>query len=107
MSDSQYITFEDLKIILEQFSETLMKGEEKLEDARLHAFEMIKNLFSQKIEELNYHRLRDLHFIMNVLSSVGYGPMDRLEEYYNTYCAEFDKLNKQETKDDRVCDCKD
>ena len=97
MSNNQYVTFEALDTILEQFSENLMKGEEKLEDARIHALTAI-------VEELNYCRLRDIHFIMNILSSIGYGPIARLQEYYNAYCDEFDKLNKKEVQDESKTD---
>lgn len=104
MDEKYYVTYIDLKNILDQFTETMLKGEEKLEEARMSALVQLRDLFIQEFHNLEYRRIRDLKFFMNMMSSLGFGSIEHLEKYYDTYCAEFDKLNKQEDQDESKAD---
>lgn len=54
----------------------------------------VTDSITQRLKDVEYERIRDLHFFINLFSSLGYGPMDHLYEYYEKYCVEYDKLNK-------------
>lgn len=88
------VTFRDLKILLEVFFTSWIEAKTDEDERREKVIdEIIKTL-----EDISYKRIRDVKFFINVLSSLGFGTQDQLVEYYNKYCAEFDRLNKGDEK---------
>lgn len=86
------VTFGDLNILMDAFFTKWIEDKSGEDERRNLLFEEI----IKALEDLSYKRVRDVKFFINVLSSIGYGPQDRLEEYYTKYCAEFDRLNKKD-----------
>lgn len=53
------------------------------------------DLLGEMLDELEYRRSRDLRFIFSLLSDLGYGPFEKLAQYYTDWRKEYDKLNKE------------
>ena len=96
-SDNNYVTHNDLKQVLDDLVKKVFDGMEQMDDARLSALTIFRDVVIRELENLEYRRMRDVHFFMNIISSIGYGPIEHLEDYYKTYCEEFDKVNKPDT----------
>ena len=63
-------------------------------DKALDAFdEAIINLV-RSVEDLEYRRIRDMHFVLSYLASQSLCNKDKLYNMYIDWCGDFDKMNK-------------
>lgn len=54
------------------------------------------DILDKMFDELEYRRKRDLRFLFILLTTLGYGPFEKLEKYYTDWCKEYDELNKEQ-----------
>ena len=68
-------------------------------DKALDVFdEAITNLV-RSVEDLEYRRIRDMHFILSYLASENLYNRDKFYDMYVDWCKEFDKMNKPKTSE--------
>lgn len=91
------VTYADLlKAITE-----IIKG---YEDGATGVIERTFNLIEKTIDHLRYERTRDRYFITSVIAQINHIDKESIDENYQRYCDEFDRLNlKGGTKDDNKC----
>ena len=83
------VTYEVLLQILQSLQPAVSSR-----DKALDAFdEAIINLV-HSVEDLEYRRIRDMHFVLSYLASQNLCNRDKLYNMYVDWCEEFDKMNK-------------
>jgi hypothetical protein len=95
------VTFGDLLTILNSIVNDLGKNSIDYTDTlQEHTFEIINKLTDHLVEIRNdaeYKRIRDMNFVLNLISQVGHYDKDLLCKNYHTWCEEFDRLNKPQS----------
>ena len=86
------VTYEALLQILQSLEPAVSSR-----DKALDVFdEAIINLV-HSVEDFEYRRIRDMHFILSYLASQNLCNRDKLYNMYVDWCGEFDKMNKPKT----------
>lgn len=84
------VTYGDLITILQSIAEDAAESDAIKWSALDHLTEVV----TDKVKELEYNRMRDTYYFINLISEVNKIPNSVLRENYGKYCDEFDRLNK-------------
>lgn len=91
-------TEEDVKFVINTMVipcvEEVIKQNIKLDETSHEAYMKMFNHVADRIRELDYERQRDKSYFIAFLSDVTRFPQKNIQECYDTYCKEYDKLNK-------------
>ena len=90
------VTFRDLGIFAEEILPQLAEAIIKSDEATFNGVTNLINILSDRINEIEYKRIRDVYFFTELLSQVLNCSRESLRENYTKYCDEFDRLNKKE-----------
>ena len=96
---SRPVTYGELAIILEQVYKSIIEGKEDISVATMESVTKIMDTLIDKLKELEYKRVRDVRYFVNLLSIVNHLDKDSMFENYKNWCAEYDKLNKSEGRE--------
>lgn len=96
---SRPVTYEELAVILEQMVQTLINGNTEAYKAWLKPINTTTDNLIDAIKDINYKRVRDLKYFINLLSVVCHLDKNAVFDNYNKWCEEFDKLNKPEQEE--------
>lgn len=101
---AQNVTHGDLVVILQALMRAVDENAQETDGVYWDATTRMVDALADKMREIEYNRIRDMHFLFNVLASFNLGTRDDLMKYYNTYCVEYDKLNKYAAKEESEAD---
>ena len=90
------VTFRDLGIFAEEILPQLAEAVIKSDEATFNGVSKLIDILVDKINEIEYKRIRDVWFFTELLSQTSNLSRESLRENYKKYCDEFDKLNKKE-----------
>jgi hypothetical protein len=95
---NKLVTYGDLLTILNSIVNDIGKSSIDYTDTlQKHTFDIIDKLTDHIVEIRNdaeYKRIRDMTFVLNMISQVGHFDNGLLCKSYNTWCEEYDRLNK-------------
>lgn len=86
------VTYEALLQILQSLQPAVTSR-----DKALDVFDEAMTNLARSVEDLEYRRIRDMHFILSYLASQNLCNRDKLYNMYVDWCGEFDKMNKPKT----------
>lgn len=84
------VTYGNLLIFMQEFA----KSNEESDKVQWDALNSLTEVITDKVRELEYNRMRDTYYFINLISEVNKIPNSVLRENYVKYCEEFDRLNK-------------
>ena len=90
------VTFRDLGIFAEEILPQLAEAVIKSDEATFNGVSKLIDILVDKINEIEYKRIRDVWFFTELLSQTSNLSRESLREHYAKYCDEFDRLNKVE-----------
>jgi len=89
---AQFVTYGDLIGILQELGKNLQSLEEYRDEDTIGALGKVFDT----IAEIEYRRVRDVRFYMCLVADFGYIPYEKILKRYNSWCEEYDALNKGE-----------
>ena len=89
---AQFVTYGDLFKIMEELGKAMQNLEEHRDEDTIGAFGRVFDT----IADMEYKRVRDVRFCMQLIADFGYISYDKLLKRYNSWCKEYDALNKGE-----------
>ena len=90
------VTFRDLGIFAEEILPQLAEAIIQSDEATFNGVSKLIDILVDKINEIEYKRIRDVWFFTEFLSQTLNFSRESLYENYTKYCDEFDRLNKKE-----------
>ena len=90
------VTFGDLQIVLEELRRTLCDMQENNDKVLVESLEKVIDTLVERINKLYYQQVRDMKFCLELFSEVSHFSKDVIDRTYDSWCKEFDKLNKRE-----------
>ena len=90
------VTFRDLGIFAEEIFPQLAEAIIKSDEATFNGVSKLIDILVDKINEIEYKRIRDVSFINANLAYLQKCSQDDIRKTYDAYCDEFDRLNKKE-----------
>ena len=99
----QYVTFRDLIDFHTTTNKEIVKMASDMDEAMLNSSKGIFNQIIGEIRDIKYEKIRDTSFVLSMLGNIG-GTWNQefVKTYYEKYCEEFDKLNKEFYYDERI-----
>jgi hypothetical protein len=92
------VTYGELAVVLETLVKEIAKNttqySDDAEDYTLKAISKLMDSIIEMRDNIEYKRIRDVHFMIGLLAQVNYLNKDVLLKEYPHWCEEFDKLNK-------------
>ena len=92
--DVKFITKAIVLPCFESFLGEQLKLDEQSIEMYMKMIDSVSDKISERIREVEYDRYRDRSFFMSFLSQMHGISLDTMTENYNSYCNEYDKLNK-------------
>ena len=90
---AQFVTYGDLVKLMEELGKAMQMLEEHYGEDLTKGLETIFDTMA----DIEYKRVRDVRFCMQLVADFGYISFDRLLKRYSSWCEEYDALNKGET----------
>lgn len=99
------VTYGDLAVFLNEMFKFIEKEQKAEHETIEHVLQSLTNVFVERMNKIQYNQIRDTKFFIALLSDLGYGSNEYITQYYNSWCAEFDKLNKEVLNDAGKTNC--
>lgn len=93
---SMPVTYGNLLVILQTLIKNISEETLKADEVTFNGVSNLVDILADRINEIEYRRVRDMHFVLNYLAYLRHCTIDEMKKTYETYCEEFDKLNKKE-----------
>ena len=90
------VTYGDLAIFLEATLEPLIAAENQTSKIQCDTIVNLIDAVAESAAKIEYKRLRDVYYFINLISELNHIPKDVLLKNYHQYCDEFDSLNKHD-----------
>ena len=94
------VTYGDLVTFIENVLKPLIEEEDKTDKLQWETIDSLVDAVTDSTEKIEYKRLRDVYYFIEVISQLNNVPKKILLDNYHKYCAEFDELNKKENQGD-------
>ena len=91
-----FVTYNDLAIVLEETLKMVSEEIIKADNITFDGLNSIINILADRINDIQYKRIRDMYFILNYLAYQNHCTTYDMRKTYENYCDEFDRLNKKE-----------
>lgn len=93
---NQLVTYGDLVDVLQIVTQEYFQSEEKVYDAQKECYEKVMDATIGRINEDRYKQIRFEKFIIGILCEVCHLSRPAVEQEYERYCKEFDRVNGKE-----------
>ena len=90
----QSVTYGHLIVMMQEFIKAADANAQRADGIYWNEVTRVANSLFAGLQEAEYRRARDIHFLLTVFADMNVDTRDNLIAHYNSYCAEFDKLNR-------------
>ena len=96
---AQPVTQADLIAALNELVKLMSESDARYQEHTFRALDDVLNSVARSIDALEYKRIRDMRFVISIISELNHIKREDLLTTYANWCDEFDQLNRGEDND--------